>query len=143
MKLAGLIQGKRGKEKIQFSLLATATVATVATHKEGCRLTVASAAGVAVANRINSISETNKQTADEKLIEQLRLFELERVDEYTEDREAIVRVNNMAWEFMQVDGMTFKEAITLAAEVVVNTQVSACEAAYEDVQELWKRLTKV
>jgi hypothetical protein len=51
------------------------------------------------------------------------------------------RVNNMAWEFMQVDGMAFKDAITLAAEIVVSGQVAACEAAYCDVMALFQKVT--
>jgi hypothetical protein len=52
----------------------------------------------------------------------------------------IVRVNNMAWEFMKADGISFTEAVRVAAEVVANCDVSTCEAAYEDVQALWQRL---
>lgn len=55
--------------------------------------------------------------------------------------EDLNRLNNMAWEFMQVDRMTFNEAIKLAAEIVVHGQVTACEAAYEDVQALWRKVT--
>ncbi len=47
----------------------------------------------------------------------------------------------MAWEFMKVDEMAFADAIRLAAERVVSCEVSACEAAYEDVQALWRRLS--
>ena len=54
--------------------------------------------------------------------------------------EELNRVNNMAWEFMQVDRMTFDKAIKLAAEIVVHGQVTACEAAYEDVQALWRKV---
>lgn len=50
------------------------------------------------------------------------------------------RINNMAWEFMQVDRMAFDEAIKLAAEIVVFGQVTACEAAYENVQALFNRM---
>jgi hypothetical protein len=50
------------------------------------------------------------------------------------------RVNNMAWEFMKVDGLPFNEAIRMAAEIVVSCEVSVCEAAYEDVQALWIHL---
>ena len=53
----------------------------------------------------------------------------------------LCRVNNMAWEFMQVDGLAFSDAIRLAAEIVVSGQVAACEAAYEDVMALWRKVT--
>jgi hypothetical protein len=52
------------------------------------------------------------------------------------------RVNNMAWEFMKVDGLPYNEAIKLAAEVVASCEISVCEAAYEDVQALWIRLSE-
>lgn len=51
------------------------------------------------------------------------------------------RVNDMAWEFMQVDGMAFQEAIRLAAEIVVSGQVAACEAAYADVMAVFLKAT--
>lgn len=43
---------------------------------------------------------------------------------------------------MKVDGLPFNEAIRMAAEIVVSCDVSACEAAYEDVQALWIRLSE-
>ncbi|MGZ9710444.1 hypothetical protein ACXX82_06480 [Glaciimonas sp. GNP009] len=52
------------------------------------------------------------------------------------------RVNNMAWHFMQTEGMRFDEAIHKAAVIVVSSQVTACEAAYIDVMDLFKRLTQ-
>jgi len=55
--------------------------------------------------------------------------------------ELLTRINNMAWEFMQVDGMAFDDAITLAAEIVVHGKVAACEAAYADVRALWQRIS--
>lgn len=51
------------------------------------------------------------------------------------------RVNNMAWEFMQADGMVFEDAIRLAAEIVVSGQVAACEAAYADVMAAFLKAT--
>ncbi len=53
----------------------------------------------------------------------------------------IERVNNMAWEFMKADGLPYNEAIKLAAELVSSCEISVCEAAYEDVQALWIRLS--
>ena len=52
------------------------------------------------------------------------------------------RVNNMAWEFMKVDGLSYNEAIKLAAELVALCEISVCESAYEDVQALWIRLSE-
>ena len=51
------------------------------------------------------------------------------------------RVNNMAWEFMKVDGLSYNKAIKLATEVVASCEISVCEGAYEDVQALWIRLS--
>ncbi len=52
----------------------------------------------------------------------------------------IARINNMAWEFMKADGMTFTEAIREAAKRVADCDIMECEAAYEDVQALWNRI---
>jgi hypothetical protein len=54
----------------------------------------------------------------------------------------IHRTNNMAWEFMQADGMSFSDAIKLAREIVSSRQVAMCEAAYIDVFELIQRIRK-
>lgn len=51
------------------------------------------------------------------------------------------RINNMAWEFMEVDGLEFSESIKTAQEIVKACQVAACEAAYQSVRELHKKLT--
>lgn len=52
------------------------------------------------------------------------------------------RVNNMAWEFMAVDGMHFDCAIRLAAEIVVSGQVAVCEATYANTMELFEKVRK-
>ena len=56
------------------------------------------------------------------------------------DQSELAGVNNMAWEFMKIDGLNFDEAIRLAAEVVTHCGGAAWEAAYEDVQALWRRV---
>jgi hypothetical protein len=71
----------------------------------------------------------------------LRQFRFDLIEGTEDSEQEIGRVNNMAWEFMKVDAMAFAEAIRLAAEIVVSCEVSACEAAYEDVQALWHRLS--
>ena len=53
----------------------------------------------------------------------------------------IHRVNNMAWEFMHQDGLSFQEAITKAAEIVAHCDAVECEKSYEDVLKLWERIT--
>lgn len=52
------------------------------------------------------------------------------------------RVNNMAWEFMQVDDMRFQEAMTLAAQIVAHCEIAACEASYVNVKMLWERINQ-
>ncbi|MBS1169617.1 MAG: hypothetical protein H6R01_535 [Burkholderiaceae bacterium] len=80
-------------------------------------------------------------TQPEKVRRQLESFALDTMDDNPADRKDICRINNMAWEFMQSDGLTFQEAINLAAEIVVKGQVAQCEAAYADVLAFWRKLT--
>ena len=74
-------------------------------------------------------------------LEILNQFRFDLIEGSVNSVQEIDRVNNMAWEFMKVDGLAFNEAIRMAAEIVVSCDVSACEAAYEDVQTLWIRLS--
>ncbi len=93
-------------------------------------------------SKIQGVESANDPT--EPTAEVLRQF---RFDLVAADIEAgypasdIDRVNNMAWEFMKADGMTFAEAIHEAAKRVVDCDTMPCEAAYEDVRELWRRIT--
>lgn len=50
------------------------------------------------------------------------------------------RINNMAWEFMQFDGVPYSIAIRLAADIVAHCDIAVCEAAYEDVRALCAKL---
>ncbi len=52
----------------------------------------------------------------------------------------LCRVNNMAWGFMKVDGLSFDVAIRLAADIIAHSEVSACEYPREDVQKIWQKL---
>ncbi len=54
----------------------------------------------------------------------------------------LFRVNNMAWEYMQADGMGFDEAIRMAANIVAGTQIAVCEAGYVDVMTLFTTMRK-
>ena len=74
-------------------------------------------------------------------LEALRQFRFDLIEGTADLVQEIERVNNMAWEFMKVDEMVFADAIRRAAEIVVSSEVSACETAYEDVQALWRRLS--
>jgi hypothetical protein len=60
----------------------------------------------------------------------------------TSSIDPIHRRNNMAWEFMQFDGMSYSEAMVLAQEIVSNLQIASCEKAYVDVHELINRIKK-
>ena len=75
-------------------------------------------------------------------LEILNQFRFDLIEGSVNSIQEIDRVNNMAWQFMKSDGLPFNEAIRMAAEIVVSCEVSACEAAYEDVQALWIRLSE-
>jgi hypothetical protein len=78
-------------------------------------------------------------------LEALKQFRFDLVRQEIEDghpADELHRVNNMAWEFMQVDGMAFDEAIKLAGEIVAHAQIAACEAAYIDVMALFKKVSQ-
>ena len=77
-----------------------------------------------------------------KVLRQLAQF---RIDDCLDDPELhlIDRINNMAYCFMETDGMAFESAIALAAEITVHCSVAHCEASYVNVRELWLRLTAV
>ena len=142
-----------------FLTSATATVATPATHSRENTTTVATVAGVAVANdwkyktpaptvatvagvAVAKLSKT-EITKPQDQTEQLALFRFDLMqDEIAagQSDDELQRVNNMAWEFMQADGMAFDEAVTIAAQIVIDGQKAACEAAYIDVMALFKRL---
>jgi len=66
------------------------------------------------------------------------LVQIEIEDGYPADE--LHRVNNMAWELMQTNGMSFDEAIKKAGKIVANCQITACETAYLDVMALFKRM---
>lgn len=77
-------------------------------------------------------SDEDKTTAD-RLEQVLSQF---RFDEGQE------RLNNMTYEFMTVDGMTYAHALRIASEVVRICAVASCEAAYKDVQALWRSIVR-
>lgn len=54
--------------------------------------------------------------------------------------ELIARINRMAFELMQHDGIAFDDAIRVAAEIALKCVVADCEAAYADVQALWRQM---
>lgn len=95
--------------------------------------------------KIASIAIAKPDVAKDCILEKLRLFRFDLVARDIEDGYPAVspeRVNNMAWEFMQVDGMAFSAALHLAAQIVTECNVAASESAYEDVRALWRRLTR-
>lgn len=83
--------------------------------------------------------ERNAKSAKESLA--LFRFDLVQSDiDAGHDAAELHRTNNMAWQFMQGDGMGFDEAIKLAAGIVADEKIAACEAAYVDVMALFKRI---
>lgn len=127
---------------------AIATAATSATSLCNLETIVAIEAGVAVANNLSiqvpSITLENKHPKPEQnILAMMSLFKFDELQgEITDEKSTIEldRLNNMAWEFMQNDGMAFSEAITLAASIVINCQRAQCEAAYIEVKMLYKEL---
>ena len=90
------------------------------------------------------IAVANPNVAEVGILEKLLEFRLDLVSRDLEEGYPLAdleRANNMAWEFMQVDGMEFSVAIHLASQIVAVCDVAASEAAYEDVRTLWRRLT--
>jgi len=143
-----------------FLTSATATVATPATQGRAKPLnvasvetnswkskifkpTVATVAGVAVA-KLPKVKNTNSPVKEKSILaDTLALFRFDLVQQEIEDghpADELHRVCNMAWEFMQADGMSFTDAMKLASEITISTQVAACEAAYVDVMALFNRL---
>ena len=116
---------------------ATAISATSAT-KQG--LKIAQIAQIAVAKPTKHESASVATYAQDSIAVALRQFRFDLIEGTADSVQEIDRVNNMAWEFMKVDDLPFTEAIRLAAEIVVSCEVRSGEAAYEDVQALWRRL---
>jgi hypothetical protein len=130
MALADLM--KRG-----FLISATATVATPATNKLLPASTVATAADVAVAKHNAKITEKEKLA---KMLSAFRFDLLQKECDEGYPAAEMHRVNDMAYEFMQADGIPFEHAIRLAAEIVANLNVAACEAGYTKVFKLFNKI---
>lgn len=92
-----------------------------------------------VTQKANNGESVSTSYSQENLLCQMEPFRLDTVSDASNPAE-INRINNMAWEFMQADGLTFPDAIRLAAEIAECWNVAACEAAYVDVMALWQRL---
>lgn len=109
-----------------------------------CMPKIAKIAEIALAKQDNKQTVFTSAVASKTAYENLEQFRFDLIPaaiaEGSSEQE-LERVNNMAWEFMKFDELPFNEAIKLAAEIVVSCEVSACEAAYEDVQALWHRLS--
>ena len=102
--------------------------------------TIAKIAGIALAKPTKSESASVATYAQDSIAVALRQFRFDLIEGTADSFQEIDRVNNLAWEFMKVDALPFIEAIRLAAEIVVSCEVRSGEAAYEDVQALWRRL---
>ena len=122
---------------------AKANWAIQANHRDAGDLKLARLAPLALAP--STTGGLAKPQARENVLDLLRLFRFKLVAHDTKGGysvDELERVNNMAWEFMQVDSMAFSAALHLAAQVVTKCNVAASEAAYEDVRALWLRLTR-
>jgi len=135
-----------------FLTSVTVTVETVATLRQRTPVesgfqatnlppklpTVATVATVSVISKEN-IDSDGVGVKHENLCQfQFDLIEKEIAAGYSAEK--LSRVNNMAWQFMRVDGMAFNEAITLSASIVAGSQLSEREAAYIDVMALFNKL---
>jgi hypothetical protein len=136
---------------------ATATVATTAAYGRRPTSVVASVAGVAVAKTkanktANNLSLVRNYTDlhdarpnnnENHLLETLSLFCFDSIQREIDagcSADELHRVNDMAFEFMRIDSMSFADAIKLAAEIVVNLKAAPCEAAYEKTMELFRKI---
>lgn len=76
------------------------------------------------------------------ITETLAQFRFDLVEQAIEEghpAEELRRVNNIAWRLITARGYQFQEAITTAAQWVVDNPPHADEAAFIDVMELFKR----
>jgi hypothetical protein len=136
-----------------FLTSATAIPATPATHGHAIRTPVASVATVAVAKigkfrvqmptvaKVAGVAVAKPEYQKSAInMECLAQFQ---IDDCLNDPELqlIDRINDMAWAFMEADGMGFDAAIALAAEITVHGTVAHCESSYVSVRELWQRMT--
>lgn len=101
-----------------------------------------------VASKIAAIARiavANPNAEEVGILEELRQFRFDLVDHDIEEGYSTTdldNVNNLAWEFIRVDGMEFSTAIHLAAHIVAECHVATSERAYKDVRGLWRRLTR-
>lgn len=94
---------------------------------------------------IASIAVAKLDVNKDRILEKLRLFRFDLVAHDIEDgypADDLARVNNLAWEFMQVDSMAFSAALHLAAQIVAECDVAASKSAYENVRALWSRVAR-
>ncbi len=118
--------------------------AIYANNEVRCTPKIAKIAEIALAKQDNKQTVFTSAVASKTAYENLEQFRFDLIPSAIAEgssEQEIDRVNNMAWEFMKVDEMAFADAIRRAAEIAVSCEVSACEAAYEDVQALWRRLS--
>lgn len=104
---------------------------------------IAKIASIALANPMGTAAASDPDERRQRTVDALRQFRFDLVEANIaagHPASDIHRVNNMAWAFMQEDGMTFSDAVHAAAQIVATCEAAACEAAYEDVQALWQRI---
>ncbi len=103
---------------------------------------IAKIAGIALANspKPNPAAANDPFKPTAEVLRQFRfdLVEAEIAEGHPADE--LNRANDLAWHFMQQDGLPFEVAIRIAADIVVHCDPAPCEAAYECAMDLWKRV---
>lgn len=104
----------------------------------------AGTAGTAQNNKgVSFSSETLPMRASLKLHDVLEQFKFDLVEADiaggASDAE-LARLNNLTFELIQADGLTFDEAMQIASSIVVTCEPLSCEAGYTDVRSLWREL---
>ncbi len=126
------------------STSANSKAAIAANDEESQPPSLAKIAEIAIANPPEVPSNPAESSPTPSLIEVLRQFRFDLIEReiaagYPADE--LNRANDLAWHFMQEDGLPFEVAIRIAADIVINCDPAPCEAAYESAMALWKRVS--
>lgn len=135
MALRDLIR-KRGNDTA-----ASARPAIPASEEGGHNPKIAKIAGIALANspKPKPAAANDPVEPTREVLHQFRFDLVEADIDAGHPAAELDRVTNMAWEFMQVDGLDFNTAIRVAAETCIACPPAPCEAAYSNVRSLWRQ----
>ncbi len=123
---------------------ANAKAAIAANDEESQPPSLAEIAEIAVANPPEVRSNLAESSPTPSLIEVLRQFRFDLVEAEIaagHPADELNRANDLAWHFMQEDGLPFELAIRIAADIVINCDPAPCEAAYESAIALWRKVS--